>query len=113
MASTSNSLARRRGKDFERRVAKRLGGKRSGATGQASPDVVNDLFSYEAKSLATGLATVRAALDQAVRNAVPGTIGVAVLHLRGLDDGQSIVALRLADWEALHVAGEESGDAGD
>ena len=91
-------------KAFERRIAKRVGGRRIPVTGERDgADVIAGPFVYQAK-LRRGLPSY---LQDWLRGIVAagersGTTGVVVWKApRALDD-DAVVVLRLKDWQALH-----------
>ena len=96
-------------KAFERRLAKRVGGKRIPVTGldRAGADVVAGPFVYQAK-LRRGLPSY---LREWLRGIVAAgerknAIGIVVWKApRALDD-DALVILRLKDWQALHGSGK-------
>ena len=84
-------------KTAERRIAQKLGGRRVGCTGEATPDVVvGDWLVVEVKHRQRLPQWVKAALAQARQHAGPGQLGIAVLHEKGRHD--SLVLLSLADF---------------
>ena len=91
-------------KAFERRLARRVGGRRIPVTGERDgADVIAGPFVYQAK-LRRGL---RSYLRDWLRGIVAagersGTTGVVVWKApRALDD-EAVVVLRLKDWQAWH-----------
>lgn len=87
-------------KQFERRIAKRVGGRRLGPTGTDTADVVSPWLVVECKHRSTLPAWVQKALDKARRNAEPDQLGLAVLHEKGTRDVDSLVVLSLGDFLA-------------
>ena len=91
-------------KAFERRIAKRVGGKRIPATGERDgADVVAGPFCYQAK-LRRGLPSylrdwLRGIVAAGERS---GTTGVVIWKSPGARDDDAVVLLRLRDWEDLH-----------
>ena len=102
--ATANSRARLRGKAHERRLAKATGGKRSGATGLASPDVVGGVGGWlciEAKSWSRPpTARIEQALAQAERAARDDQLAIAVVHETGRRSSRDLVIMRWADFDA-------------
>ena len=107
-------------KAFERRVAKRVGGKRIPVTGERDgADVVAGPFVYQAK-LRKGVPSY---LRDWLRGIVAagercGSTGVVVWKQPGAKDDDALVLLRLKDWQDWHgcenveeekPAGSESG----
>ena len=97
-------------KAFERRLARRVGGRRIPVTGieRGSADVIAGPFVYQAK-LRRGLPSylrdwLRGIVAAGERS---GTTGVVVWKApRALDD-DAVVVLRLKDWQALHGPDKE------
>ena len=84
-------------KAVERTIAKRLGGKRIGCTGQATADVVNDWLSVEVKTRKRLPAWLFRALAQAQLFA-GDKLPVVVLHETGSRHDNDVVVLRLKDF---------------
>lgn len=91
---------RRRGKDHERAVARRLGGTRIGVTGRAGCDVAVQDFAIECKERASLPAWLVGAAEQAERNA-GGRMPVVILHQFGEHHARDLVVMRLAVFERL------------
>ena len=87
-------------KACERAIARILGGKRVGATGTNSPDVVTDRFAVEVKMRRTFPHEVWAAMDQAEQNAGK-RMPLVVMHRHGARHEYDLVVLRLADFVTL------------
>ena len=91
-------------KAFERRVAKRVGGKRIPVTGERDgADVIAPAFCYQAK-LRRGLPSY---LREWLRGIVAagersGTTGVVIWKSPGALDDDAVVVLRLKDWQDWH-----------
>lgn len=87
-------------KDLERRVAKLLGGHRVGNTGTATADVlVGDWLACECK-YRTSLPKWLKHADQQVRTAAGDTrLPITILFEHGRRTGDSLVLLRLSDFE--------------
>ena len=92
-------------KAFERRVAKRMGGKRIPVTGERDgADVDAGPFVYQAK-LRRGLPSY---LREWLRGIVAagersgGATGVVVWKAPNARDDDAVVVLRLRDWQDLH-----------
>ena len=96
-------------KAFERRVAKKMGGIRIPVTGaREGADVAGGPFVYQCK-LRRGMPSylrqwLRGIVGAAERNADEVT-GVVVWKEPGGRDDDSVVVLRLKDWQALHGKG--------
>ena len=97
-------MADRSWKAFERRLARRVGGRRIPVTGERDgADVIAGPFVYQAK-LRKGVPSY---LKSWLRGIVAagersGTTGVVVWKApRALDD-EAVVVLRLKDWQDLH-----------
>jgi hypothetical protein len=87
-------------KHAERQIAKRLGGRRVPVTGRAGqPDVAHPWLSIEVKHRRRLPQWLIKAMEQAERSATPGQLPLAVVHKVGEWYGQSLVLLRLADFE--------------
>ena len=94
-------------KAFERRIAKRVGGKRIPITGERDgADVVGGgPFVYQAK-LRKGVPSylkswLRGIVEAGERS---GSTGVVVWKQPGARDDDALVLLRLKDWQAWHGA---------
>lgn len=85
-------------KSVERAIAKRLNGKRLGATGKATADVVNDWLSVEVKHRRVLPDWLKDALGQAA-NGAEGRLPIVVLHESGQRHADDLVLMRLADFE--------------
>ena len=91
-------------KAFERRVAKKVGGKRLACTGaKDGVDVDAGPFVYQCK-LRRGVPSY---LSEWLRGIVgagerAGSIGVVVWKAPNARDDDAVVLLRLRDWEDLH-----------
>ena len=91
-------------KAFERRVAKRVGGKRIPVTGERDgADIQAGPFCYQAKLrrgqpeyLRDWLRGIVAAGERS------GTTGVVVWKVPGARDDDAVVVLRLRDWQSWH-----------
>lgn len=99
MSADPRTRARNRGKTTERSVARRLGGKRNGATGLATADVETAVFAIETKSRKTLPDWLTAAMAQAVRNAPDGKTSLLVLHELGRRHDGDLVIMRMGDFE--------------
>lgn len=89
------SLNRQRGKQAERVVAKRLGGKRVGT--MSGEDIHFDSsFSGEVKSRKSFVAC--GWMDQAKRNAGEHKTPLVIVHVHGRRHDEDLVIIRLADW---------------
>jgi hypothetical protein len=85
-------------KQVERAIAKRLNGKRIGAIGKATADVVSDWLSVEVKHRKQLPEWLKTALDQA-RNGAGERMPIVVLHECGQRHSEDLVLIRLADFE--------------
>ena len=94
------SKSHRRGAAAERRIARELGGARTGNTGKASPDVTAGFLVVEVKARATLPAWLKAAVGQAVTAAGSDKLPVAVLHETGQPYAGALVVLRFCDFQA-------------
>lgn len=91
----SLKLNRQRGKRTERKLAKRLNAKRVGILGKE--DLSHPVFSIEVKSRAKFAG--ESFLRQAERTCERGKTPLAVVHIRGKKISNSIVLMRLKDFE--------------
>jgi hypothetical protein len=87
---------RRRGKDAERALAKRLKGRRTGVLG--GEDIAHPLLSIEVKSRARFVG--EKFMAQAKRNS-NGKIPAVIIHILNKPHGQDLVMLELRDFEDL------------
>ena len=87
-------------KHAEREVAKRLGARRSGPTGEAQPDIVTDRLAVEVKHRKRLPAWILHALAQAEAGA-DGRLPLAVLHERGQRYDDALVIMRLSDFARI------------
>lgn len=85
-------------KQTERAIAKRLNGRRVGATGKATADVMSDWLSAEVKHRRRLPEWLKAALGQAA-NGAEGRLPIAILHESGQRHADDLVLMRLADFE--------------
>jgi len=86
-------------KRTERVVAKRLNGRRAGATGRSGADVYSDWLSVEVKHRARLPQWLLAGLEQAVAGRNEQQLPVLILHMAGRRHDGDIVCLRLDDFE--------------
>ena len=91
-------------KAFERRIAKRMGGRRIPCTGEkAGVDVDAGPFQYQCKLRKGVPAYLRDWLSGIVEaGARRGSVGVVVWKAPNARDDDAVVLLRLRDWEDLH-----------
>jgi hypothetical protein len=94
-------------KAVERRVARILDGKRVGATGAATPDVVNDWLVVEVKHRARLPQWLTTAVAKIRSQAGKERLGVVVLHEKGARYG--IVCLNLHDFRDWFGGGVSDG----
>ncbi len=87
-------------KRTERAIAKRLNGKRLGATGRHGADILTDWLSVEVKHRRKLPQWLKDALDQAASSA-EGRLPIVILHERGQRHDEDIVLMRLEDLERL------------
>lgn len=85
-------------KQTERAIAKRLNGRRLGATGRATADVVNAWLGAEIKHRRRLPEWLKVALDQA-RNGAGERLPIVILHESGQRHDNDLVLMRLADFE--------------
>jgi hypothetical protein len=86
---------RQRGKNTERAIAKRLGGKRVGILGYE--DVQHPLFSIEVKSRVRF--SGEGFMEQAIRNCPEGKTALVIVHIAGKHHSNDFVMMRLRDFE--------------
>jgi hypothetical protein len=86
-------------KRLERYIAKRLGGRRLGATGRDSVDVITDWLAIEAKHRSALPQWLKGAVTQAQANAPRTTLPLVLLHEGGKRHDGDLVVLTLADFE--------------
>ena len=99
-------------KHAERQIAKRLNGRRVPVSGRAGqPDITHPWLSIEVKHRRRLPQWLSRALMQAEQSAAPGQLAVCVLHEAGTRYGQSLVLLRLADFEEWFGAVFRSDEA--
>ncbi len=89
-------------KACERAIAKRFNGKRIGNSGSNTADVVAKGVSIEVKMRRVLPKWIVDAVEQACRNAIPGTMPFVVLHQTGDRHDDDIVCMRLSDFEDWH-----------
>ena len=97
-------MADRAWKAFERRIAKRVGGRRIPVTGERDgADVTAGPFVYQCK-LRRGLPSYLADWLRGIVTAGErvGSIGIVVWKPPRRKDDEALVVLRLKDWQALH-----------
>ncbi|GAP11852.1 hypothetical protein BECAL_03046 [Bellilinea caldifistulae] len=87
-------------KHTERAIAKRLNGRRLGATGGATPDVITDRLAVEVKHRKELPGWLKDALAQAVHNAGE-RLPQVVLHEAGKRHADDLILLRMQDLERL------------
>lgn len=88
-------INRQRGKNNERALAKRLGGKRVGIL--CGEDISHQHFSIECKSRVAFAG--EKFIIQAERNCPIGKTPLAIVHILKKGHGNDIVMMRLKDWE--------------
>lgn len=88
-------------KAVERRIAGRLRGQRQSnhALGLQTSDVETAWLSVEIKHRRRLPAWLRAAVDQAARNATEDKLAIVLLHEKGRRHDNDLVVVRLADFE--------------
>lgn len=94
-----------RWKAVERAIAERLGGRRVPVSGrqEAGVDIAHDWLAIEVKHTKRIPVFVVRALGQAKAGAKEGQLPIAVLHPPGSRIEDSVVCLRLADFEEWFV----------
>jgi len=80
-------------KRTERRIARRLGGRRLGSLGRSAPDVIAGGLSVEVKHRRRLPAWLKQALSQAERGAPSGSLPLVVLHEAGSRDDVALLRL--------------------
>ena len=97
-------------KKFERRLAKRVGGKRIPVTGldRAGADVVAGQFVYQAKLRKGVPSYLREWLDGITASGErAGKVGIVAWKAPREKDADTIVVLRLKDWEEITRVGKK------
>lgn len=108
-ATRRNRRNRQRGGSFERSVAKRLGGRRTGPLGGRDDVMVGSMFAIQTKRAQRfSLGEARTYLDDQ-RRTFPDRIPLVVHAFPGERGG--VVVLSLDDWESLHGHDAMKGDA--
>lgn len=87
-------------KRTERAIAKRLGGKRVGITGSATPDVVTETLAVEVKHRKRLPGWLTAAVRQAAING-NDRLPLVILHESGAHHENDLVVMRMKDLERL------------
>jgi len=86
-------------KQVERAIARRLNGRRQGATGRRGPDVVNDWLVAEVKHRRRLPQWLKNALAQARCGAGEQRLPLVILHESGQRHSDDLVVLRLGDFQ--------------
>lgn len=95
-----NKNNRQRGANFERTVAKQLGGRRTGPLG-GRDDVVGEMFAAQTKkTINFSVRQARVYLDD-LNRLYPTRIPL-VVHAEPGRDRDAVVIVRMSDWLALH-----------
>lgn len=106
-AKTRNRRNRQRGASFERKVAKQLGGRRTGPLGGRDDVMVSDFAAVQTKrTQRLSMTEVRRYLDDLQRT-YPTRVPLVIHALPGERDG--VVILPLSAWVDLHGA-TDGGD---
>jgi hypothetical protein len=85
-------------KRVERTIARRLNGRRQGATGRTGADVVNDWLVAEVKHRRRLPQWLKDALTQA-KSGAGERLAIVVLHEAGQRHSDDLVVLRLGDFQ--------------
>ena len=86
-------------KENERAIARRLGGKRVGATGQRTPDVITEWLAVELKTRRKLPRWLISAVEQ-VKSACPDSkLRIVLLHEVGKRHTNDLVVMSLKDFE--------------
>ena len=88
---------KRRGRAFQSKIAKSVGGKNVGTLG--GEDVEHPVYSIEAKSLKKYRGET--IMLQCEANCPKGKIPVAIVHINGKRHEKDIVHMRFSDWKKL------------
>ena len=96
-------IGRRRGKNFEREVAKWCGGKRVGPSGEADCDVTHPLFAFECKEREQLPDWFTGAMTQARTNAPEGRIPIVIF--KECYGREWYCVLSKQDFADLHIGG--------
>lgn len=95
------SKNRDRGKRFERKVAERLGGKRTGVLG--GEDVMHPIYSIECKSRETLPKWFAKFWEQTLANCEQGKTPLLVIHQTNKRHDDDFVVMKLSDFELFCV----------
>ena len=95
-------------KGTERKIARLLGGKRTGHTGGA--DVTTDWLCVEVKHRASIPAWLRGAVAQARRNAGAMQLPIAVIHEHDTQHSQDLVIMTLGDFRDFFGDGDSAAE---
>jgi len=99
-----SSLNRRRGKENERYLAKRLGGRRLGTMGKVDVEIPGPVgLAVECKERKVMPTFIRNGLNQAMANRINGENQLPVFHIHALngDHDEDAMVMRLVDWEKI------------
>lgn len=108
--ATRNRRNKNRGADFERWVARRLGGRRTGPLGGKDDVIVGDTLAVQCKKVARGISLLKARLYlDALRITFPTRTPIVVWAEPG-DNKNALVILSLADFEALYGVDAQTTD---
>ena len=97
-----SKLNRLRGKQNERYLARRLGGRRLGTMGKVDVEIPG--CAIEAKERKVMPAFIRRGMNQAMANRMNGEHQLPVFHVHGLNDDhdEDAMIMRLVDWEKMY-----------
>lgn len=98
-------------KATERRIARLVGGRRIGATGKATPDVISPWLVIEVKHRRVLPSWLASAVEQARQNAADTKLGIAVLHQAGERGDGDLVVMTMRDFREWFV-GDVSQEVG-
>ena len=121
ITAAGRKTVRRRWKQVELALARRLGGERVPVTGRTrgwAPDIDHSWLAIEVKSTKRPLAIVVTMMDQAVkaaewakRKGKDERLPIGVYHTVGRDLSNAVVFMRLRDFEDWFMNSEETRDA--
>jgi hypothetical protein len=86
-------------KAHERRIAKRLSGRRVGNAGKPTPDVLAAGLVIECKHRASLPKWLTAAVSSICGKAQAGQLAIVVLHEKGKRSDNDLVVMRLSDFQ--------------
>ena len=98
--------SRERGAEFERRVARRVGGVRTGNSGRATIDVSTPWLAIECKYRRSLPQWIKHAHAQASGGAGEDRLPIVILGEFGVNIRDAFVLIRFADFESWFIGGK-------